>query len=96
MSITAETLKRSLSPERYYTKTLKGCFGKPTRQGWHMWEGLCPFHADTRPGSFVVNKATGAFKCFSCGEQGGDIITFHMKANHVGFLGALKELKGGL
>ncbi|HAJ19879.1 MAG TPA: hypothetical protein DCL95_07445, partial [Rhodospirillaceae bacterium] len=43
-----------------------------------MWEGLCPFHADTRPGSFVVNKATGAFKCFSCGEQGGDIITFHM------------------
>ncbi len=96
MGTAVATLKRSLSPERYYSKALKGSFGKPTGLGWHMWEGLCPFHADTRPGSFVVNKATGAFTCFSCGAQGGDIVAFHMKANRLGFLDALKELEGGL
>ncbi|MCK5295283.1 MAG: hypothetical protein KAJ75_00205 [Alphaproteobacteria bacterium] len=91
--ITAETLKKKLPPEQYYSIYLNGSFGKPTGNGWHAWNGLCPFHNDKRAGSFVVNKITGAFKCFSCGENGGDIINFHMKANSLSFKEAFKQLK---
>ena len=76
MTCTLETLKAQLSPERYYSRFLNGAFGKPTGQGWHNWNGLCPFHKDTRAGSFVINRTTGSFKCFSCGETGVDIIAF--------------------
>ena len=56
-------------------------------------EWLCPFHADKRAGSFVVNKTSGAFKCFSCGEAGGDVIDFHMKANQLSFKDAFNQLQ---
>lgn len=90
--ITSTMLKNKLPPEQYYRMYLKGAFGKPTGQGWYAWNGLCPFHADKRIGSFVVNRNTGAFKCFSCGENGGDIIAFHMKTNGLSFKDALNEL----
>jgi len=93
MTYTAERLKSDLPPERYYTVRLNGSYGKPTGQGWHMWNGLCPFHNDKRTGSFVVNKSSGAFKCFSCGASGGDIIAFHMKANGVNFKEAFQQLQ---
>ena len=32
--------------------------------------GLCPFHTDTRLGSFVVNERGNYYQCFSCGESG--------------------------
>ena len=32
---------------------------------------LCPFHADTHLGSFVVSPNKGIWKCFACGEHGG-------------------------
>jgi len=94
MTYSTDTLKANLTPERYYRSNLNGSFGKPSGHGWHLWNGLCPFHADKRPGSFVVNKVTGAFKCFSCGETGGDIIAFHMKANQMGFKEAIHQLQG--
>lgn len=94
--ITAGMLKKSLSPDQYYRAHLEGDFGKPTGHDWHAWNGLCPFHNDTQPGSFVVNQKTGAFKCFSCGESGGDIIDFHMKVNRLGFKEAFKDLVGGM
>lgn len=87
------TLKTNLPPERYYGSYLNGSWGKPSGQGWHLWNGLCPFHADKRAGSFVVNRTTGAFKCFSCGEAGGDVIDFHMKANQLGFREAVNQLQ---
>jgi len=93
MTYTAEMLKSDLTPQRYYTAHLNGSFGKPTGQGWHMWNGLCPFHNDKRSGSLAVNKSTGAFKCFSCGESGGDIISFHMQANGLTFKQAFKQLQ---
>jgi hypothetical protein len=92
---TAKIIKQAISPENYYKSLLNGSFGKPTGNGWHMWSGLCPFHADKQAGSFVINKNTGAFKCFSCGESGGDIIDFHMKMNSLSFQQALNGLKGG-
>jgi len=53
--------------------------------------GLCPFHDDTKKGSFFVSD-TGGFMCFSCGERGGDIIAFHMLLNNVDFIVACKEI----
>jgi putative DNA primase/helicase len=91
--ITTTELKTSLIPERYYSRYLNGSWGKVTGNGWHQWNGLCPFHDDRRAGSFVINKATGAFNCFSCGSAGGDIIDFHMKANNIGFKDAFNQLK---
>ena len=93
MTSTAEALKGKLAPERYYSRFLNGSFGKPTGQGWHNWNGLCPFHKDTSAGSLVINKSTGGFKCFSCGESGGDIIDFHMRTKGVAFKEALNQLQ---
>lgn len=93
MANSTQPLKAALPPERYYSEHLKGVLGKSSGRSWHLWDGLCPFHDDRRPGSFVVNKDSGAFRCFSCGEHGGDIIAFHMKANHMGFKEALNHLQ---
>lgn len=94
MSITAQQIKAGTTPERYYNAHLIGTFGKPTGCGWHLWNGLCPFHADIRPGSFVINKSSGAFRCFSCRASGGDIIAFHMKRHEIGFKDALIQIGG--
>ena len=94
MNAPVQALKGNIPPERYYAERLHGSFGKPTGNGWHSWNGLCPFHDDTRPGSLVVNKQSGAFRCFSCGARGGDIIDFHMLRHRLGFADAFNELKG--
>ncbi len=52
--------------------------------------GLCPFHSEKTP-SFNVSPSRGIFKCFGCG-QGGDVITFIMKAENVGYREALELL----
>tara|TARA_R110002072_G_scaffold302338_1_gene484781 strand:+ start:3596 stop:3898 length:303 start_codon:yes stop_codon:yes gene_type:complete len=93
MTGTIEQIKSNLPPERYYPAHLPGSLGKPTGKCWHRWNGLCPFHGDRRPGSFFINRASGAFRCFSCGASGGDIIAFHRKANRLGFKEALAQLK---
>lgn len=92
----ASELKAGLRPDHYYLAKLPGTFGRPTGNGWYSWEGLCPFHRDKRPGSLFINKASGAFKCFSCGAQGGDIIAFHMQVHQIDFLDALYDLSGGI
>lgn len=90
----APHLKANLAPECYYSAHLSGSFGKPTGNGWFMWNGICPFHNDTRPGSFFINKSTGAFRCFSCRAKGGDIIAFHMQRHGIGFTETLNQLGG--
>jgi DNA primase len=54
--------------------------------------GLCPFHDDDREGSFKVNLDTGAFKCWSCGVTGGDVIAFVQKRDGIEFIQALKKI----
>ena len=61
------------------------------RRGW-VSGGLCPFHADKRAGSFRVNLETGAFKCFSCGTSGGDIIAFLQVRGGLSFPEVLKRI----
>lgn len=52
--------------------------------------GLCPFHSEKTP-SFTVFPNTKSFYCFGCGA-GGDVITFTMRAENIGYADALELL----
>jgi DNA primase len=53
-------------------------------------KGLCPFH-DERSPSFNVTPGKELYHCFSCGE-GGDVITFIRKIEHLDFTEAVERL----
>jgi len=60
--------------------------------GSGKWKSaLCPFHEDTKP-SLRINIDFGGFKCMACNEQGGDILSFHMKRYGMSFKDACKSL----
>jgi DNA primase len=52
--------------------------------------GLCPFHKEKTP-SFSVNREKQIFYCFGCGE-GGNVLSFLMKVNHLSFPEAVRYL----
>lgn len=91
-----QTIKQRCYPETYYPFMLSGQFGKHTGRGWYQWKGLCPFHADKKAGSFVIHKESGAFKCFSCGAQGGDVISFYQQLNDTSTSEAINLLWGAV
>jgi DNA primase len=64
---------------------------KPVGAGGE-YRGLCPFHEETAP-SFLVNRRKALWHCFGCGA-GGDVISFVMKRESVGFSEALAILAG--
>jgi DNA primase len=53
-------------------------------------KGLCPFHDEKTP-SFNVRPTHGTFHCFGCGE-GGDVIAFLTKIDHLSFVEAVERL----
>ena len=53
-------------------------------------KGLCPFHDEKTP-SFHVRPPVGLWHCFGCGE-GGDVISFVQKIDHLGFTDAVERL----
>jgi DNA primase len=53
-------------------------------------KGLCPFHDEKSP-SFNVTPERGMYFCFGCGE-GGDVITFVEKIEHLPFGEAVERL----
>lgn len=52
--------------------------------------GLCPFHSE-KTGSFTVFPDTASYYCFGCGA-GGDVITFIMNTEHLGYVDAVSLL----
>jgi DNA primase len=88
-TIDFNTVKRRLSPFDLYRHELPNAALK--KRGWNDG-GLCPFHADTQHGSFRVNTDTGAFKCYSCGTKGGDVIALCMALYGLNFTDALAKL----
>ncbi|WP_068922123.1 DNA primase [Planobispora rosea] len=55
-------------------------------------KGLCPFHEEKTP-SFNVTPARGYWYCFGCTE-GGDVITFIRRLEHLSFGEAVERLAG--
>jgi len=54
------------------------------------FKALCPFHTEKTP-SFLVNREKGIYKCFGCGAS-GNVFTFVMEIQKVGFVDAVKTL----
>ncbi|WP_010534721.1 DNA primase [Brachybacterium squillarum] len=55
-------------------------------------KGLCPFHDEKTP-SFNIRPQLGQWHCFGCGE-GGDVIAFVQKIDHLSFVEAVEMLAG--
>lgn len=86
----ANYIKASIPPLDFYRAELNG-LRIENRRRW-IDGGLCPFHDDTKSGSFRVNMVTGAFNCFACGHSGGDIIAFTRLLYDLSFPDALARL----
>ena len=52
--------------------------------------GVCPFHDDSNP-SMCVSREKQIYTCFSC-HATGNVYTFLMNYDHIGFREALKYL----
>ncbi|MGC3993013.1 MAG: DNA primase [Propionicimonas sp.] len=76
--------------ERSRIEDVVGSYVTLRRGGGGSMVGLCPFHDEKTP-SFHVTPARGFFHCFGCGE-GGDVISFVQKINHVSFAEAVEFL----
>lgn len=60
----------------------------PLKRTGKSYKGLCPFHSERTP-SFNVNPDDQFFYCFGCGV-GGNIFTFVMKMENIGFVEAVE------
>ncbi|MBN1485476.1 MAG: DNA primase [Chloroflexia bacterium] len=63
----------------------------PLKKAGRNYKGLCPFHAEKTP-SFVVFPETGTWHCFGACGTGGDVFSFVMKRENMGFGEALRLL----
>lgn len=62
----------------------------PLRRSGKSFKGLCPFHDEKTP-SFHVNVERQTYHCFGCGTS-GDVFSFLMAQEKLGFLDAVREL----
>lgn len=53
-------------------------------------KGLCPFHDEKTP-SFNIRPSVGAWHCFGC-DEGGDVISFIQKVEHLTFAESVERL----
>lgn len=54
----------------------------------------CPFHkgGKERNPSLMMDVKDGHYRCFTCGEKGGDVIAFYRAVTGAGFVEALEVL----
>ncbi|SER63775.1 DNA primase [Actinokineospora terrae] len=76
--------------ERSQIDEVVGEYVQLRRAGGGALKGLCPFHDEKTP-SFNVRSTHGTFHCFGCGE-GGDVIAFVMKIDHLTFVESVERL----
>jgi len=62
----------------------------PAKKAGRNYRALCPFHQEKTP-SFNINPEKQIYHCFGCGA-GGNVITFLMEYEKLGFLDAVREL----
>ena len=55
------------------------------------FKAACPFHAEKTP-SFYVFPDRQTWRCFGACAEGGDVISFTMKAENLDFAQALNQL----
>ena len=58
----------------------------------NKYQALCPFHGDSRLGSFTYNPYTNVWKCFSCGEGGKGVIKLVMLVKGWDYVKTVKYL----
>ncbi len=67
-------------------------YGIAVRRAGADYKACCPFHHEKTP-SFVIHPNQGYYHCFGCGEK-GNIFSFVMKQEGLGFVEAVKKLAG--
>lgn len=65
--------------------------GVQLRKAGRSFKGLCPFHSERTP-SFNVDPERQSWRCFGACGEGGDIFSYIMKQQNVGFRDALTQL----
>jgi DNA primase len=60
------------------------------RKAGRNYKALCPFHQEKTP-SFNINPERQIYHCFGCGA-GGNVISFVMEYDKIGFPDAVREL----
>ncbi|MCD6310823.1 MAG: DNA primase [Candidatus Eremiobacteraeota bacterium] len=60
------------------------------KKSGNSYKGLCPFHQEKTP-SFTYSPDKGLWYCFGCG-QGGTLIDFVIRIEHIDFLQAVRML----
>ncbi len=61
-----------------------------TFQGRSKWRSTqCVFHGGSD--SLRVNCESGAWVCMACGEKGGDVLSYAMRAHDLGFVEAARR-----
>ena len=73
----ADTIKAAIDPLAFYQREIEGLPTLVANRKGYAQKVLCPFHAETDP-SFIISAKTGAYRCFSCGKNGGSVIDFIM------------------
>lgn len=89
-SINALKLKEIIDPIDFYS--YEGHDVETRKKGEWKSGGLCPFHNDQKAGSFFISSLSGAFKCFSCGASGGDVIAYIQQRHEITFVEACQKL----
>ncbi|MGV8845814.1 DNA primase [Tessaracoccus sp.] len=65
-------------------------YGVQVKRAGTSYKALCPFHDEHSP-SMSIRPSANFFHCFGCGE-GGDVIDFVRKIDHLDFLEAVERL----